>query len=363
MTTEPITDNRLPNLIFYAVVILVGYLVFLVFRPFLGPLAWAAVLAVVFYPMHERLANRWGNTGAAAASTLLITLILIVPAGLVAAAFVRQAFQAAQAVHNAVSGGHIPALSRGWAWVQGHFPELSADDIAQRVQATGEKVAGAAAASMGLVLSHVARFLFDLFVTIFSLFYLLRDGDGLVKTLRVFLPFEESHRERMIREGRDLIFASVTSTLVAACIHGVMGGLAFAIGGITAPVFWGVMMAFASLIPLVGSSIVWVPGAIWLMTHGHVGRGIFVIAVGVTVVMVVDYVVRPWLIGERSELSGLMIFISVVGGIGVFGMLGIILGPIVLATAVTIFDIYSERQPDGRKIARPRLVKRRRVTV
>jgi predicted PurR-regulated permease PerM len=216
---------------------------------------------------------------------------------------------------------------------------------------------------MGFVLSHVARFLFDLFVTIFSLFYLLRDGDGLVKTLRVFLPFEESHRERMIREGRDLILASVTSTLVAACIHGVIGGLAFAIAGITAPVFWGVMMAFASLIPLVGSSIVWVPGAIWLMSHGHVGRGIFVIAVGVTVVMMVDYVVRPWLIGERSELSGLMIFISVVGGIGVFGTLGIILGPIVLATAVTIFDIYSERQPNGRKIARPRPGKRRRVTV
>ena len=82
MTTEPITDNRLPNLIFYAVVIGVGYLVFLVFRPFLGPLAWAAVLAVVFYPMQERLANHWGNSGAAAASTLLITLILIVPAGL-----------------------------------------------------------------------------------------------------------------------------------------------------------------------------------------------------------------------------------------------------------------------------------------
>jgi predicted PurR-regulated permease PerM len=167
----------------------------------------------------------------------------------------------------------------------------------------------------------------------------------------------------MIREGRDLILASVTSTLVAACIHGSVGGLAFAIAGITAPVFWGVMMAFASLIPLVGSSIVWVPGAIWLMTHGHVGRGIFVVAVGVAVVVVVDYVVRPWLIGERSELSGLMIFISVVGGIGVFGTLGVILGPIVLATAVTIFDIYSERQPDGRKIARPRPGKRRRVTV
>jgi predicted PurR-regulated permease PerM len=143
----------------------------------------------------------------------------------------------------------------------------------------------------------------------------------------------------------------------------VVGGLAFAIAGITAPVFWGVMMAFASLIPLVGSSVVWVPGAIWLMTHGHVGRGIFVIAVGVTVVLAVDYVVRPWLIGERSELSGLMIFISVVGGISVFGTLGIILGPIVLATAVTIFDIYSERQPNGRKIARPRPGKRRRVTV
>jgi predicted PurR-regulated permease PerM len=363
MIPEPITDNRLANLIFYAVVLMIGYLVFLVFHPFFGPLAWAAVLTVVFYPWHERLANHWGNSAAAAASTIIITLILIVPAGLVATAFVRQAVQAAQAVHSAVSGGHVPALSRGWAWLQVHVPELSSDDIAQRVQTAGEKVAGAAAASMGLVLSHVARFLFALFVTIFSLFYLLRDGDALVKTLRAFLPFEESHRERMIREGRDLIFASVTSTLVAAAIHGVVGGLAFGIAGITAPVFWGVMMAFASLIPLVGSSIVWVPGAIWLMTHRHIGWGIFVIVVGVAVVVTVDYVVRPWLIGERSELSGLVIFISVVGGISVFGTLGIVLGPIVVATAVTIFDIYSERQPNGHKIARPRAGKRHRVTV
>jgi predicted PurR-regulated permease PerM len=353
MTESPISDTRLANLIFYAVVILVGYLLFLVFRPFLGPLAWAAVLTVVCYPWHERLVRRWGHTRAAAASTLCITFILIVPAGLVAAAFVRQAFEAVQAVHNAISGGHIDGLNRMWTWAQAHLPEHDTNDIVEKIQNAGEKAASVAAASMGFVLAHVARFLFGLFVMIFSLFYLLRDGDGLAKTLRTFLPFDESNSDRMIREGRDLIFASVTSTLVAACIHGVSGGVVFAITGIKAPVFWAVMMAFVSLVPLVGSSIVWLPASIWLMTHGHVGGGLFVIGVCVGVAVLVDNVVRPWLIGGRSELSGLLVFISVVGGIGVFGTLGIVLGPIVVATAVTIFDIYSEREPNGHKIARP----------
>src|SRR6202040_1900452 len=107
-----------------------------------------------------------------------------------------------------------------------------------------------------------------------SMFYFFRDGDAIVARLRQVLPFDKAHRDRMIDDARELIFASVTSSLVAALAHGVLGGLAFGLTGIHAPIFWGVMMGFFSLVPVVGSALIWVPAAISLMLEGHVVRGI-----------------------------------------------------------------------------------------
>jgi predicted PurR-regulated permease PerM len=173
-----------------------------------------------------------------------------------------------------------------------------------------------------------------------AMFYLFRDGDSILKRLRELLPFEDQHRERMMREAQDLIFASVISTLVAAAVHAVIGGIAFAITGIHAPVFWGVMMGFFSLVPVVGSSLIWVPAAVSLMVSGHIGRGILLVMICGLLVALVDNVVRPWLISGRAEMGGLVVFISVLGGISVFGLLGVVLGPIVVATTASLLDLY-----------------------
>ena len=352
MATEPTSQTRLGTTLFYGIVLILAYLVFLVFEPFLVPLAWAAVLAVVFYPWQERLKKRWGKSWAAAACAVAATLILIVPTLLVAGAFVRQGVEAARSIEQELSSNHFAALNHAWVWVQQRLPGENPADLAALLRGGADKVASFAAARLGAVLRHVAVFLFDLAVTLFAMFYLFRDGDNLMTRVRQILPFEELHRERMIGEARDLIFASVTSTLMAAAIHGIVGGTAFAIAGIRSAIFWGVMMAFFSLVPLVGSSIIWLPAAIWLMAEGHIGRGIFVIAVCVGLVGLVDNILRPWLISGRAELSGLIVFISVVGGIGVFGMLGVVLGPIVVATAASLLDIYTERELPGHKGAK-----------
>jgi len=183
-------------------------------------------------------------------------------------------------------------------------------------------------------------FLFHLSVTILAMFYLFRDGDSIVKRLRELLPFEDAHRERMIREARDLVFASVTSSMAAAVAHGVMGGLAFALTGVHAPIFWGVMMGFFSLVPVVGSSLIWVPAALSLVVGGHIARGVILVVICGLLVGLVDNVIRPWLISGRAEMGGLVVFISVLGGISVFGMLGVVLGPIVVATAASLLDLY-----------------------
>ena len=163
----------------------------------------------------------------------------------------------------------------------------------------------------------------------------------MVKRLREVLPFDPVHRERMIHEARALIYASVTSSLAAAVMHGILGGLAFASTGITAPVFWGVMMGFFSFVPLVGSALIWIPASISLMAEGHVGKGILLAIICGVIVGLVDNIIRPWLISGHAEMGGLVVFISVLGGIAVFGMLGVVLGPIVVATAASLLELYA----------------------
>jgi len=145
----------------------------------------------------------------------------------------------------------------------------------------------------------------------------------------------------MLAEARELIFASVTTSLVIAIVQGIICGGAFAIVGLGSPIFWGVVMGFLSLLPIVGAWPVWIPAAIWLFSTGHAGRAIVLVLLCGALGAMIDNILRPVLLGGRASLNGLLVFISVLGGIAMFGVLGVVLGPIIVATAVGILDVYS----------------------
>lgn len=352
LTTEQSTQKRLGNALLYGIVALLVYLVYLIFAPFLVPLAWAAVLVVVSYPAYERLARRSGPTMASIVSTAAVTLILIAPTLLVMVAFVRQGVGAVQSIQVEVANGHFAWVGNLWSRFQDRFPELGGDDLTTSLSRYGEAAAGFVAARLGTIVKHTAVFVFDLGVTLLAMFYLYRDGASIVERLREVLPFELAHRDRMLSDARNLIFASVTSSLVVAAAQAALGGLAFGVTGITAPIFWGVMMGFFSFVPLVGSALIWVPMSISLMVEGHVGRGLLLIFFCGVIVGVVDNLIRPWLISGRAEMGGLIVFIGVLGGISVFGLLGVVLGPIVVATAASVLDLYSPSAHAGNKLSR-----------
>lgn len=353
MAGEQSPQKRLGNALFYGIALLLIYLTYLIFEPFLAPLAWAAVLAVFFYPAYKWLARRWGPTGGAAGATLGVTLILIVPMLLVMAAFVRQGIEAAHAVQAGVANGHFSRVNDWWMSLQEKFPDATPMDLSTLLQKYAEQAVGYLAGQLGTVLKHTAVFLFHLGVAILAMFYLFRDGDSIVRRLHDVLPFEQAQNERMLGDGRDLVYASITSSAVAAAAHGVLGGAAFALTGIHSPLFWGVMMGFFSLVPVVGSAMIWVPAAITLMVSGHLGHGIFLAIICGVIVGLMDNIVRPWLISGRAEMGGLLIFISVLGGIAVFGLLGVILGPIIVATGASLLDLYIPSAPGRNKSSKP----------
>jgi len=343
-STNATTSDRLTTVVSYGVLLLLIYLVFRIYEPFLAALGWAAILVIFFYPMHVRLARRFSASRAAVFSTLGVTILLIVPAILLTTLFVREALAVSRGVQHSLLEEHAPMVEKSWAWIAQHVPGLDPNaDVLEMLEKGVQKQAGFLAERLGTVLRNIAAFIFDLFVMIFAMFYFFRDAGQIIRGVRSILPFDPAHRETMITQARDLISASVTTSLIIAAIQGILGGLGFVIVKLPTPLFWGVAMAFFSLVPVVGSGLIFVPASLWLGFTGHWGRALLLLVICAGVTTVVDNVLRPLLLGGRTELSGLVIFISVVGGVSLFGMLGLVLGPILVATAAGVLAVYMER--------------------
>jgi predicted PurR-regulated permease PerM len=337
-TLMSVDRERLGHVLYYAAVLLVGYLSFLIVWPFLVPLGWAGVLAVCVYPLYLRLTRGLGRSGAAVATTILVLVLLVVPVWLITAALVREGGQAVPALRAAINGEPPAWASRAWAWVQAHVPELAPNNLMDSLAAAGQQVMGALASTSGAVLSGVVLVIVNVIVTLFALFFFLRDAPAIVRLIREVLPFRDGERDRVLKQVGDLIFASVIAGLAVASIQGMLGGIAFWLIGIHAPVVWGTIMAFFALIPVAGAWVVWLPVALWLLATGEITRGLILIAIGAGVVGTVDNILRPLLLSGRSSMNGLVTFIALLGGVAAFGFIGLVFGPVVVAMAMALFD-------------------------
>jgi predicted PurR-regulated permease PerM len=231
------------------------------------------------------------------------------------------------------------------AWVRAHLPSEWQDaDFSAPLRQAAERVAGFLAGNFAGLLKNLAAFFLDLFLVIFSLFFMFRDGDSVVRGVRHLFPFDESIQTDMLNESKDLIFASVAVGLIIAGLQGFLGGIAFTIGGVPTAVFWGVLMAFFSLVPVVGSALIWVPAALWLAFSGHWAKGLTVLVICGGVAGVADNIIRPLLLRNRTRLNELLLFIGVLGGLEVFGLLGLVAGPTIVAAAMGVFRVYMDRR-------------------
>jgi predicted PurR-regulated permease PerM len=341
------TSDRLTTVLSYGALLLLGYLVFRIAEPFIVPLAWSAVLAIFFYPLHERIEQRMRPTSAALTSTLGVTLLLVVPALVVLVYTTRQALVATARLQTALLDPDKALQVHAIAWVRSHLPdEWGSADFSEPLRQGAEKIASFVAGSFTGLVKNLFAFFVDLFILIFSLFFMFRDGQSIVRGVRHLMPFDESIQTDMLSESKDLIFASVAVALVIAGLQGLLGGLAFTIGGITTPIFWGVLIAFFSIVPVVGSALIWAPAALWLGFSGHWGKGLAVVVICGGVAAVADNIVRPLLLRNRTHLNELLLFISVLGGLQVFGLLGLVAGPTIVAAAMGVFRVYMDRRDE-----------------
>lgn len=340
---SPLTreHERVTTIFFYGVVLLLGYLFVRILAPFFAPLGWAAVLAIVVYPWHEQLVPRYGAPRAALISTLVVTLLIVGPGLAILTGFAQESRAALSAVDRDAFAGPFASLENGWDRVRGLIPGAQAVDLRSLIDDVISRTGGFVAARVGGLLADVVVLFFHLFVALFALFFLLRDAERIMLEVRRALPFEEFRRERMIRQTRDLVYASIAAGLLIAALQGLAGGLVFALLGLAAPMFWGVIMGLLALLPFVGTWVVWLPAAISLLAMGQVGKGIILIVLGATVVSGIDNILRPAILSGHTQMNGLLMFVSLLGGVSVFGMLGLVLGPLVTAIVIGLFEAYA----------------------
>ncbi len=339
--SDQLARQRSTTLLFYGCVLLLGYLLFRLFEPFLRPLAWAAIFAAFFYSRHKRLEGRFSRSTAASISTAAVALMVVVPFVLVMVAFIQEATETLGSVDLASGGSKgIARVQGAWSWLQRQRFGRGIPNLEEVLRMATSRIAGLVAEGAGFLARSIALVIVNVVIMLFAMFFFFRDGDEIMSRLRRVLPFDPSFREGRIRETADLIRASISSGLIVALVQGTIGGITFALLGLGAPIFWGVTMTFFSLLPL-GAWIVWFPVALWLLLTGDTVRGIALATIGAGGISMIDNFLRPMLLAGRTQMNGLLIFISLLGGISAFGLIGLVLGPVIMAAAISFVDAYA----------------------
>jgi len=330
------------------------YLTFQILRPFLSVLIWSGVLVLLFFPVHRRIARRLGRPSLAAlCSVLLVIFVVLVPVGFVGAAVGAELARFAQDAQERIgpiladpmAGGRVQETLDWFALKTGLEVEVSPEKIADLVG----KLSQTALKGTFNVLGGVFGATMKLILVVFTLFYLFRDAEKIREGMPAQLPLPRGDAERLVVRTGEIIQASVNGNLVIAALQGLLGGLAFAVLGLPGAIVWGVVMTILSMLPLVGSFLVWAPAAAWLVLSGSWGKGLALALWGGIVIGTIDNLLRPRLVGGRARMHELSIFFSVLGGLQLFGMLGFLVGPVIVAVARSLFEIVlrgGDERPD-----------------
>lgn len=315
---------------------------------FWQPIFWAAVIGILFRPVETRLAALFkGRKSLAAVLTVaLIFFTVLVPAMVLASAVTVEA----AGVYTRIQSGELD-LGVVVRWVQKLLPQagewaarigLDLNNLSQKLSAAaveGSKFIASLALSAG---QNVASFVVMFFLMLYLLFFILRDGDVILQHLHRAIPMPYEQEQRLFRKFAEVSRATIKGTLVVGLVQGFLGGLIFAVLGIKGAVFWGVVMVLLSILPAIGPGLVWGPAAIYLFVTGDWTKGLILLTYGVLAIGLVDNLLRPILVGRDTKMPDYLILFSTLGGLTLVGITGFVLGPVIAALFLAVWQMYVE---------------------
>jgi predicted PurR-regulated permease PerM len=348
--TEPVREKiRARRLFLLALLFFFIYLAFRVFRPYVGTMVFASVLTSVCYPFHRKILKRckYRQNLAAFITAALLVGIVVVPLVSFSAALVQQGVETVGKVNTWLKAGNLEEVLSG-KWVQplrgmaeGLLTRVGVEQInLQKVLMNTSSTLGELVLSWGKeLLGNVSGLLVRFLLLVVLVFYLLRDGPAIIRRLQDLSPLSKEQEGNLIERVRVLSKQVVWANAATGVAQGIAGGIGLWIAGIPA-LFWGTIMAFTSLIPAVGTALVWLPAVGYLLLVGSWGRGLFLALWCAVVVGSIDNFLRPFLMNEKGGISSIYLFFAILGGIQLFGIVGILYGPLILGVTAILLYLY-----------------------
>ncbi len=348
-------EKKLSRYFFIAALIGTTVLFFRMVQFFLVPVLLAAVFSTLFYPLYEALLRvcRGRKTLASFLCCFILLLGLIVPLYVVADLVASEAVDFYRAAQVQIEEFFKNEKERSGLLVRLQNIPLVRDLRLDQIdwKATLQRVVAAATSFLGAVINKTSRGTIQvvvlLFTTLFTMFYFFRDGKGLLRRLRSLVPMDPQYKNAIVARFTSVSRATVKGTLLIALVQGTLSGLTLWIFGVGSPFLWGVVAMLLAIIPLVGAWVVLYPAAIIQIVTDNVPQGIGILVVTLVVIVNVDNLMRPRLVGQETGMHDLMVFFSTLGGIGMFGPMGFIIGPMIAALFLSLLDIYSAEFRDS----------------
>lgn len=347
---DRLTTNRIAVAALFVLTAVALYCSYLLVAPFLKPIVFAFIVAVVLYPVHARLGHWIRNRNARAAISTGTVILLIG----VFTFFVGHALLTGlDDIYSSLSGSDesrerlavfvIRLFDRVIVWV-GHYIPISAPNVEAALLSQVEKAVGSVLGATAGLVGKLSVLGLNAFIAVFVTFFLLRDGKSMQRRLAVTLPLQSGQARRLFSLVNQTLHAIVYGTMAMAALQGTLTGLAFWFLGLASPVVWSLVATVVAVLPIVGTPLVWLPGAGMLFATGHWVKAVILIAWGVGVVHPVDNLLRPYLIGGRLRLSTLYVFFAVIGGLKAFGMVGLFVGPVILSITAALLAFLREQK-------------------
>jgi predicted PurR-regulated permease PerM len=332
------------------VVVIVVWAVWLILRPLVMPIAWAAILSFLLFPLQRTLTRWFGGrrTLAAALLTALTPIALFVPVTLIAMSFAQQIGGLTTTLQNNadlfdlarwLDPAQHPTVANWAAWINARV-DIQIADVQNYLRQGVQNWAGALARSSGQIFLNTFGIVLRFFLMLFILFFILRDGALWFGRIAALLPLTGERSHALFTRLGKVLRAVVYGCGLTALAQGTLVCIGFAIAGLSGPVVFGVLAAVLALLPFGGAALVWVPGVLYLLATGHTGWAIFLLAWG-AVVSVSDNFIRPVIISRYTPVPTLLVFLGVIGGVAAFGLIGFILGPVILVLATELLR-YAE---------------------
>ncbi|GIW43446.1 MAG: AI-2E family transporter [Candidatus Binatia bacterium] len=354
------TRSQLFAAFFFSVFLFLLYQLYRMFAGFLAPLAWAALLALIFHPVQRRLV-RWlrGRDGLAAFTlTTLVIGGVIVPGLVLLALVANESVLLYQRIAALVAEGKLSEwlgslensrLGHVWLHVQPLLARWNVDLGSIGVKVTNA-ISGFLVTQATAIAKNVVGFLVDFFLCTVALFFLLRDGERMIQAVRDLLPMEPHHRDLVLARFADALTAVVQGSLLTALAQGTLAGIGYLVLGVPFAVFLGCATALIALVPM-GTPLAWGGVAVYLVATGHPIKAVIQVLWGILVVSTIDNVIRPWVIGGRTRIPTILLFFGILGGLQAYGFLGVFLAPAVIALLVAFVRIYREEYNIARQVA------------